>query len=152
MSWKTVIRVSVYGYNQYSAADSEYNLFFYGFFEIFCKKSNHCCFEGKNHLCLAEKFLCIIVDAAGKRIPEFIQKEGKKMDKQTFVLEIVKHYICNRITELKTSEEEVFDDKFCASLHHIACKTCKVYDRITTHVRVHEKSPDGECHMHCPAK
>ena len=80
------------------------------------------------------------------------RKRGEKMDKQTFVLEIVKHYICNRITELKTPEEEVFDDKFCASLHHIACKTCKVYDRITTHVRVHEKSPDGECHMHCPTK
>ena len=100
--------------------------------------------------CIAGEF---IVSGAEKQhfsgISHNPKREGN-MDKQTFVLSIVKHYICNRITELKSPEEEVFDEKFKNSLHHIACKSCKVYDRITSHVRVHDKSPDGECHMNCP--
>ena len=77
--------------------------------------------------------------AAGK-------KEGA-MDKQSFVLEIVKHFICDKITKGVGAQSTLCDDQFCNEIKMISCKACKVYDRVTSHVRVHEKSPDGECHL-----
>ena len=68
------------------------------------------------------------------------------MDKQTFVLSIVKHFICDKITKGECPKATLADEKICEDVKKIACKACKIYDSVSAHVAVHDKRPDGNCH------
>ena len=69
------------------------------------------------------------------------------MDKQTFVLKIVKHYIYHKIDSGACSTDGSCDNAAAEAIKAITCRACKIYDQVVCHVRAHEKSPDGECHL-----
>ncbi len=69
------------------------------------------------------------------------------MDKQTFVLKIVKHYIYHRLDAGVCPTDGTCDAAAAEVIKAITCRACKIYDQVVCHVRAHEKSPDGECHL-----
>lgn len=69
------------------------------------------------------------------------------MDKQTFVLAIVKHYINHKIDSGACPKTGACDAAAMEEIKNITCRACKIYNQVVCHVRAHEKSPDGECHL-----